>query len=265
MLSETQEKTEKESLIHRETLDARLSISDTKPKTNGVAKIRGLPLSRVSTPEICAPVSFSGKEVKEMKKVGLYARVSTTDKGQDPELQLRDLRSYAQARGWSVFKEYVDNGVSGSKDKRPMLDAMMNDARKRKIDLILCWRLDRLGRSLKHLILTLDELQSLGVGFVSYSENLDLTTSTGRLMFQLLGAFAEFEKNLIQEKVRAGLSNARAKGKHLGRPEKGLDRERLFEMRGRGLTMRAIAQSLDCSPALVYKTLQIRGENPQCF
>ena len=98
-------------------------------------------------------------------KVGLYARVSTTDKGQDPELQLKDLREYAHARGLKVFGEYVDIGESGSKDKRPELDRLMGDARKRRLDIILVWRLDRLGRSLKHLILTLDELQSLGVGF----------------------------------------------------------------------------------------------------
>lgn len=98
-------------------------------------------------------------------RVGLYARVSTLDKGQDTEVQLRDLRSYAEARGWSVISEYVDKGQSGAKDWRPELDRLMRDARKRKIDLVLCWRLDRLGRSLKHLILTLDELQGLGVGF----------------------------------------------------------------------------------------------------
>ena len=151
-------------------------------------------------------------------RVGIYARVSTLDGGQDTEVQLRDLRSYAQARGWTIADEYVDKGQSGAKDRRPELDRLMKDVRKRKVDLILCWRLDRLGRSLKHLILTLDELQSIGVGFVSYNENLDLTTSTGRLMFQLLGAFAEFERNLIRERVKAGLANAKAKGAKLGRP-----------------------------------------------
>jgi DNA invertase Pin-like site-specific DNA recombinase len=167
-------------------------------------------------------------------KVGLYARVSTLDKGQDTEVQLRDLRSYAEARGWSVISEYVDKGQSGAKDRRPELDRLMEDARKRKIDLIVCWRLDRLGRSLKHLILTLDELQGLGVGFVSYNENIDLTSSTGRLMFQLLGAFAEFERNMIRERVIAGLNHAKAKGMKLGRPGIDLDREKLIELRDQG-------------------------------
>jgi DNA invertase Pin-like site-specific DNA recombinase len=186
-------------------------------------------------------------------KVGLYARVSTLDKGQDTEVQLTDLRSYAQ--GWTVVGEYVDKGQSGAKDRRPELDRLMRDARKRKIDLILCWRLDRLGRSLKHLILTLDELQGLGVGFVSYNENLDLTSSTGRLMFQLLGAFAEFERNMIRERVIAGLNHAKAKGKRLGRPGVDLDLMKLNEMRGQGLTMRAMADKLGVSLGLVHKTL----------
>ena len=188
-------------------------------------------------------------------RVGLYARVSTLDKGQDTEVQLTDLRSYVQARGWMVVSEYVDKGQSGAKDRRPELDRLMRDARKRKIDLILCWRLDRLGRSLKHLILTLDELQSLSVGFVSYNENLDLTSSTGRLMFQLLGAFAEFERNMIRERVIAGLNHAKAKGKRLGRPGIDLDSGKLNELRGQGLTMRAMANTLGVSLGLVHKTL----------
>jgi DNA invertase Pin-like site-specific DNA recombinase len=188
-------------------------------------------------------------------KAALYARVSTLDKGQDTEVQLTDLRSYAQARGWTVVGEYVDKGQSGAKDRRPELDRLMKDAGKRKIDLIVCWRLDRLGRSLKHLILTLDELQGLGVGFVSYNENLDLTSSTGRLMFQLLGAFAEFERNMIKERVIAGLNHARAKGKKLGRPGVDLDREKLIELRDQGLTMRAMADKLGVSLGLVHKTL----------
>jgi DNA invertase Pin-like site-specific DNA recombinase len=188
-------------------------------------------------------------------RVGLYARVSTLDKGQDTEVQLRDLRSYAEARGWSVISEYVDKGQSGAKDRRPELDRLMKDARKRKIDLIVCWRLDRLGRSLKHLILTLDELQGLGVGFVSYNENLDLTSSTGRLMFQLLGAFAEFERSMIRERVIAGLNHAKAKGKKLGRPGVDLDPGKLNELRDQGLTMRTMADKLGVSLGLVHKTL----------
>jgi len=188
-------------------------------------------------------------------KCAIYARVSTLDKGQDTEVQLRDLRSYAQARGWMIAGEYVDKGQSGAKDRRPELDKLMEDARKRKVDLILCWRLDRLGRSLKHLILTLDELQSVGVGFVSYNENLDLTTSTGRLMFQLLGAFAEFERNLIKERVRAGLANAKAKGAKLGRPSPEFDEDELIRLRKSGVTIRGIAERLNLRKSFVHKTL----------
>ena len=192
------------------------------------------------------------------ERVGLYARTSTADKGQDPEMQLKDLRQYASARGWKVFGEYVDKGESGAKDRRPQLNRLMEDARKRKIDGILVWRLDRLGRSLKHLILTLDELQSLGVGFISYSENLDLTSSTGRLMFQLLGAFAEFERNLIKERVVAGLANARAKGRKLGRPAKVINVDKIIELRTQGLTLRAIAEVMGVSHAFVNKTIKNR-------
>jgi putative DNA-invertase from lambdoid prophage Rac len=193
-------------------------------------------------------------------KAAIYARVSTLDKGQDTEVQLRDLRSYAQARGWIVASEYVDKGQSGAKDRRPELDRLMKDVRKRKVDLILCWRLDRLGRSLKHLILTLDELQSVGVGFVSYNENLDLTTSTGRLMFQLLGAFAEFERNLIKERVKAGLANAKAKGAKLGRPSPEFDEDELIRLRKSGVTIRGIAERLNLRKSFVHKTLSNRRE-----
>jgi len=188
-------------------------------------------------------------------KAAIYARVSTLDKGQDTEVQLRDLRSYAQTRGWVITGEYVDKGQSGAKVRRPELDRLMTDARKRKVDLILCWRLDRLGRSLKHLILTLDELQSLGVGFVSYNENLDLTTSTGRLMFQLLGAFAEFERNLIKERVKSGLANAKAKGAKLGRPSPAFDKDELIRLRKSGVTIREIAERLNLRKSFVHKTL----------
>ncbi|MEM4721772.1 MAG: recombinase family protein [Candidatus Methanomethylicaceae archaeon] len=191
-------------------------------------------------------------------KAGLYARVSTTDKGQDPELQLKDLRDYVQARGWEVFREYVDIGESGSKDRRPALDQLMNDARKRRLDVVVVWRLDRFGRSMKHLVNSLDELRALGVGFVSLKEALDFTTPTGRLMFHLLSAFSEFERDLIRERVRAGIQNAKAKGKHIGR-RSFLSPELLYtvtDMRDRGLTIRAIARQINASPGLVHKILK---------
>jgi DNA invertase Pin-like site-specific DNA recombinase len=149
-------------------------------------------------------------------RAALYGRVSTTDKGQDPELQLRPLREYCGARSLELAGEYVDY-TSGSKDRRPELDRLLDAARKRQVDCIVVWKLDRFGRSLKHLITALDELNGLGVGFISYSENIDLSTASGRLMFHIIASMAEFERELIRERVKAGIANARAKGKRHGR------------------------------------------------
>ena len=132
-------------------------------------------------------------------RAALYARCSTHDKGQDPELQLVPLREYCQRRGFTIAGEYVDNGISGTKERRPQLDRLFEAARKRQIDVILVWKLDRFGRSLKQLVTALEELSSLGVGFISYQDNLDLTTAQGRLMFHIIGAMAEFERELIRE------------------------------------------------------------------
>ncbi len=193
------------------------------------------------------------------EKVGIYARVSTLDKGQDTEVQLTDLRTFASARGWKVFKEYVDVGQSGSKEQRPAFNQLMEDARKRKIDIILVWRLDRFGRSLKHLIVSLDELKTLGLGFVSFKESIDFTTATGRLMLHLLGAFAEFEKEIIRERVKAGVAHARSKGKRLGRCPK--INEKLLrtvrDRRDKGMSIRDISKELGVSKSLVHKSLQI--------
>ncbi len=193
------------------------------------------------------------------QKVGIYARTSTADKGQDPELQLKDLRQYAEARGWKIFGEYSDIGESGSKDKRPQLDRLMEDARKRRIDAILVWKLDRFGRSLKALITTLEELRSLGVQFVSYTENLDFSTPAGRAMANLIGVFAEFERDLIRERVRAGIQNAKSKGIRVGRRsliDQGLLKT-VADMRNKGMKIRALARHLNISPSLVHKTLKI--------
>jgi len=192
------------------------------------------------------------------EKAALYARVSTTDKGQDVNLQLNDLRTYATAKGWKVYREYIDNGESGSKEQRPALNQLMDDARKRRIDTILVWRLDRFGRSLKHLIVSLDELKTLGVGFVSFKESLDFTTATGRLMFHLLGAFSEFERELIRERVVAGIQNSKSKGKRIGRPSlinPNLE-SKIADMRSRGMSYSTIGNTLNLSKSTVYKTFQ---------
>ena len=195
------------------------------------------------------------EERQEGNRVGIYARVSTTDKGQDVGMQLHELEAYAEARGWTVQDRYLDEGVSGSKASRPGLDRLLTACRRRQIDVVLVWRLDRLGRSLKHLIMMLDELQSLGVAFVALHEQIDCTTATGQLMLHLLGAFAEFERALIRERVKAGLAHARTKGQRLGRPCLEIDLARVKSLRKDGNSIRQIAHTLHISPASVHKTL----------
>jgi DNA invertase Pin-like site-specific DNA recombinase len=150
-------------------------------------------------------------------RAAIYARVSTFD--QKPENQLVELRRYASARGWQV-KEHVDHGISGAKERRPALDALLADAKRRRFDVLVVWRLDRLGRNLRHLIVLLEELQALGIAFVSLGEGIDATTPAGKLQMHILGAIAEFERSRIAERVRAGLRRARAQGRRLGRPRK---------------------------------------------
>jgi DNA invertase Pin-like site-specific DNA recombinase len=186
-------------------------------------------------------------------RVAIYARVSTLH-DQDPEMQLIELREYIQRRGWTIFKEYVDRGFSGSKDSRPALNELMSDAHRRHFDIILVWKIDRFGRSLKHLVNALAETADLGVSFVSLRDNLDLTTPSGRLMFQIIGAMAEFERALIQERVvRAGLRNARQKGRRLGRPSKNVERRRIVQLRESGATWRAISNELGVGVATLIR------------
>ena len=149
-------------------------------------------------------------------------------------MQLRELREYVSHRGWTIAEEYIDAGVSGSKDSRPALNRLMNAAGQRKFDAVLVWKIDRWGRSLRHLVTSLADLDAYGIAFVSLRDNLDLSTPSGRLMMQLLGAMAEFERALIQERVKAGLRNARAKGKRLGRPRVIVDASRIADLRALG-------------------------------
>jgi DNA invertase Pin-like site-specific DNA recombinase len=167
-------------------------------------------------------------------------------------MQLREMREYTQRRSWAIAGEYVDAGVSGAKDSRPELNRLMADAKHRHFDAVLVWKLDRFGRSLKHLVNALAEFEALGIAFVSLKDNLDLTTPSGRLMFQVIGAMAEFERSLIQERVRAGLRNARAKGKRLGRPAVVVDAAEITKLRSEGLSMVSIAQNLGVSVGTVF-------------
>jgi len=176
-------------------------------------------------------------------RIALYARVSTSGGHQDPEMQLRELREYVEHRGWQITETYTDT-VSGSKDSRPALNRLMADACQRRFDAVLVWKLDRFGRSLRHLVNSLAELEALGVAFVSLRDNLDLSTPSGRLMFQIIGAMAEFERALIQERVRAGLRNAQAKGRRLGRPRADVSETEVAVLRASGASWRTVAKEL---------------------
>jgi DNA invertase Pin-like site-specific DNA recombinase len=175
-------------------------------------------------------------------RIALYARVSTKD--QSCEMQLRDLRAYGAARGFDLVREYVDVGESGSKDSRPNLNMLLDDARKRQFDAIVVWRFDRFARSTKHLLLALEEFRSLGIQFISYQENMDTSSPLGQALFTIVSAVAQLERDLIRERVSAGIRNARANGKKLGRPKSPVDRERILELKAQGLSLRQIATKL---------------------
>lgn len=191
-------------------------------------------------------------------RAALYSRVSTANHGQDPQMQLRELREYCERRGWEVVQEYVEVGISGTKEKRPELDRLLADAHRRKLDAVVVWRFDRFARSVSHLLRALENFRAQGIDFVSLSEQVDTSTPTGKMVFTVLGAVAELERSLIVERVRAGLRNARAKGKRLGRPRKAVDSEKLARLRAQGASWRAIGAALGVSPAKAYKVAQGR-------
>lgn len=195
----------------------------------------------------------------EIRRIAVYARVSTMN-GQNPELQLAEIREYAARRGWEIAGEYVDLGVSGSKESRPRLNRMIQDAHRRKFDAVVCWKLDRLGRSLKHLVTTIEDLAAYGVSFVSLRDNLDLSTPSGRLMMHIIGAMAEFERELIRERVTAGIQAARRRGARLGRPRTYVNPTKVAEMRAAGLSWRAIAMRLKIGTGTACRALQ-QAEN----
>jgi DNA invertase Pin-like site-specific DNA recombinase len=187
-------------------------------------------------------------------RVALYARVSTSD--QTAENQLRALREHAERAGWEIVATYTDNAVSGTREKRPGLDALLADARRRRFDLIAVAALDRLGRNLRHLVTLLDELQHLGVGLVSLREALDLTSPIGRAMYALVGVLAEVERAWIVERTHAGLRRARAQGKRLGRRPVLTDRTRLRQLLAEGVSYRDAARRLGVSEGTIRRALQ---------
>jgi DNA invertase Pin-like site-specific DNA recombinase len=195
-------------------------------------------------------------------KAAIYARVSMANSGQSPEMQMRELREYCERRGWQIAGEYVDSGISGAKEKRPALDRLMADAHKRRFDVVAVWKFDRFARSVSHLLRALDTFRVLGIEFVSLSESLDTATPAGRMVFTVLGAVAELERSLIAERVRAGLRNARAKGKRLGRPRTVVDRARIDRLRAEGLSWANIATQLGVGEGTVYRLSHASAKNP---
>ena len=187
-----------------------------------------------------------------IKSVAIYARVST-DK-QKVDMQLNELRQFAARSGWTIYEEYIDQNFTGTNTNRPAFQEMMDAARKRRFDVLLVWKLDRLSRSLKDLINTLDTLGACGVDFISYDNNLDTSTPTGKLVFQIVGAVSEFEKDIIRERVVAGLANARVKGKRLGRPPISCSTlDKAQEMRAEGLSFRKIGKELGIDEGAIRK------------
>jgi DNA invertase Pin-like site-specific DNA recombinase len=194
-------------------------------------------------------------------RVALYARVSTATSGQDPTMQTRELREYADRRGWTVTSEYVDIGISGTKEKRPELDRLMTDAHRRRFDAVLVWKFDRFARSVSHLLRALESFKAQGIEFISFSEQLDTSTPAGKLVFTVLGAVAELERSLIVERVRAGMRNARAKGKQIGRPPlthlSGDTRRSIYEThKAGGTSLRQLAVMFSTSVGSVQRSIR---------
>jgi DNA invertase Pin-like site-specific DNA recombinase len=193
--------------------------------------------------------------MKTDKRVALYVRVSTKD--QSVDMQLNDLDRYSKERGVKVFKVYKDNGVSGTKESRPALSELMNDAKKRKFDIVLVWRFDRFARSTKHLVNALYEFRNLGIDFISYQENIDTSSPLGEAIFTIISAMAKLERDIIAERVRGGLRRAQANGKRLGRPKSDVDTDKILEYRRQNKSIRQIASEMNLSRGTVERTLKM--------
>lgn len=186
-------------------------------------------------------------------KVALYVRVSTNE--QDTSSQFLALREYCETRGFQIFQEYIDRGVSGSKDSRPALNELMEDARKGRFKVILVFRFDRFARSTRHLLAALDEFQHLGIDFISYQENIDTTSPLGKAIFVIVGAVAELERNIIVERVKSGLNAARARGKILGRPKVSFNIDRALQLKREGLSLRSIEKQIGVSHSTLARAM----------
>jgi DNA invertase Pin-like site-specific DNA recombinase len=195
-----------------------------------------------------------------MKRIALYARVSTSDQSTDP--QLLDLRRYVADRSWQSYQEYVDEGISGTKDSRPALNQLMDDARKRKFDGVLVWRFDRFARSTRHLINALEEFKNLGIDFVSYQENINTSSPLGGAIFTIISAVAQLKRDIIVERVKAGLRRAVANGKKLGRPRVAVDVDRIVRLRLQGRAWAEIARELGVGKGTAQRAFRARPKNP---
>jgi DNA invertase Pin-like site-specific DNA recombinase len=193
-------------------------------------------------------------------RIAIYARVSTL-KGQDVDMQLDDLRKLSASKDWITYKEYVDRGISGSKSSRPQLDKLMADAKAGLFDAVVVWKLDRFGRSVRHLANSIAELQLHNVTFISFKDNIDLSTPQGRLMFSLLSAMAEFERELICERVKAGMANARRKGKQIGRPTLNVIRQDIVSLKASGATWEDVSDASGCSISTAKRAYRSTVEN----
>ncbi len=191
----------------------------------------------------------------EDKRVAVYVRVSTKD--QSIDMQLNDLERYTNEREFNIFRTYKDNGVSGTKETRPALSELMNDAKKRKFDTVLVWRFDRFARSTKHLVTALYEFRNLGIDFISYHENIDTSSPLGEAIFTIISAMSKLERDIIAERVKGGLRKARANGKRLGRPKSAVDTDKVIEYRNQNKSIRQIARELNLSKGAVQRTLEL--------
>ena len=192
-----------------------------------------------------------------MKRVAIYARVSTS--GQTVKNQLQELRKVAERHGWELVSEYKDRGISGAKgrDKRPQFDAMLKAANRREFNVIMSWSVDRLGRSLQHLVEFLQDVHAKGVDLYLHQQNIDTSTPSGKAMFQMVGVFAEFERSMIRERVMAGLARARKEGKVLGRPKSSeVTEAAILKLRAEGRGMLAIAKELGVGTSVVQRVLK---------
>jgi DNA invertase Pin-like site-specific DNA recombinase len=193
-------------------------------------------------------------------KAAIYCRVSTTE--QNASMQVEELRAYCSRRQWEIAEEFIDAGVSGSKESRPALNRLLADAKRRKFDAVLVYRYDRFARSLRHLVNALAEFDALGIHFVSLHEGVDTSTPNGRLVFGIFASIAEFERELIRGRVRSGLAAAKAKGKRLGRPRVAVDAVRIAALRSQGLSWAKIGERLGLGEGTVRRTAAASAKNP---